>query len=250
MTLPDRFSLRGATIFGIEALRRRWASLLVVGLICGAIAIGIDVLDGPDLPDGVAAPPTILALQIAMDLVWALTAGVAIVLALGGARGRPLDLKGVGRNTAAALPLVLLATMVMDTPTWVVAFWPSLKAGLPDLPYSTLWYLVMTALLGLTLPVGLDRSPFPTDAVRAGWALLRGRRWLMVGLILLMSFCLLLITGLVYVLMLATGTQDHWASEGVGAVFQILNNLMLVGLYLEFDRLHGQGAAGVAAAFD
>jgi hypothetical protein len=250
MTRPDRFSLRGAAIVGLEALRRRWASLLIVSLICGALAIGIDALDGPDLPDGAAAPPRILALQIAMDLIWALTAAVVAALALGGARGQPLDLRWAARRTASALPLVLLATVIMEAPTWAVAAWPSLKAGLPDLPYSTVWYFVMTALLGLTLPVAVDRSPFPTDAVRDGWTLLRGRRWLMVGLILLMSLCLVVITVVIYIPMIATGTQDHWASDGAGTVFQALNILMLVGLYLEFDRLRGQGAAGVAAAFD
>ncbi|HYE45914.1 MAG TPA: hypothetical protein VEA44_09095 [Caulobacter sp.] len=240
----------GAVMRGsLAALRRRWLLLLLMILVAFGGDLAINALDGPDLAEGAPATPLSVLWQAAYDLLDGLVAGVVIALALSGAKGERFRLAELARRVASALPTLACGILVMSGPGWITTLWPIGGDAVDRLPISAVYYLVMATVLGMTLPAALDLKLSPPAAARVGLRLTAGRRWLLLGIWMLAAVAAVLMFGLGYVPFLFANLGDHWAAETIEYPVETLMNVLLVGLYIELDRLRGQGPERVADTF-
>jgi hypothetical protein len=248
----ERVSLRRVLGYALAPVRARpglsgallaGCLLLFVGRVLAASVIwpGIDwTALGPD------SDQARLFVRISRGLVNALAAAFFLQLSL--SVWREVEDRPVGWLPAlSALPAAIAAEFVRDMFSLGLAGFivtagsaGATLAGV-GLLFSGLWQIGLTAFLGMTVPVALDRRGGLVAAVSASLALSRGRRWLIAGLTLGLTILLLLLNlPLIPLFGLATGPAPMSASAGLGAVAVMLQALALGGLYRELREIEGR----------
>lgn len=264
--MTREFSIGRVSKDFVAILRRQW---LALGLVCIVMGIAPMVLTFAWLKlqglDGVQAQGwPLLVVALGSRLFTALLTTGLLVVALRDRQGLPGDTMGL---SAAVLPAVLVLVILREAPQMVFAVpfylyreaMMGMMAGYMTLAtLSGLWVAAFNILLVAAMPAAVGERLGPLTAIARGFRLARGRRWLLLGVILVAD------VGLSALLWIGRKISDLLAADATSAfdllarVFSISFGVgvrallvIVVGvLFLELRRLVDPPVEDAAAAFD
>lgn len=265
--MTREFSIGRVSNDFVAILRRQW---LALGLVCIVMGIAPMVLTFAWLKlqglDGVQAQGwPLLVGALGSRLFTALLTTGLLVVALRDRQSLPGDTIGL---SAAVLPAVLVLVILREAPQMAIAipFYlyrdemiATMSGYMTLATLSGLWVAAFNVLLVAAIPAAVGERLGPLTAIARGFRLARGRRWLLLGVILVADVglsALQWIGGKIGSL-LSTDTTAAFAllarvfTISVGIGVRALLVIVMAVLFLELRRLVDPPSLDdAAAAFD
>ncbi len=247
------FRLEVAVGYGLTALRRfGWLVGLVMLIDGGLELMARLLLERAQFlgTDWTLAGPAVTVFQRGLA---ALTAAAVYLLTFAGARGEPLRPLDQLRRLASVLPVILLAEAVYSLPgvLAVTVFQGNPGAAQAVVFARGLYHLGLFLTLSLLIPLMLDKRLPLSSGIERAMTLIRGRRWPLT----LMTLAPLLVVGVIQFLFISASAQqqalsDTWPVFLLSYPLYGLVPVVIAAVYLESDRVNGEGPEQLAETFE